>query len=130
MLQKKTPSLKCPRQVDQFTKTKGSILGNGELTYSVGLITTDEVVLAGGKAWAKNQSYWLNTGQAYWTMSPSDFNSWYGYAGVWRVDGDGNLHNSWTTNTLGVRPVINLKSEISLSKGDGSVNNQYTIKES
>ena len=127
---KKTPSLKCPRQVDQFTKTKGSILGNGELTYPVGLITTDEVVLAGGKAWTKNQSYWLNTGQAYWTMSPSDFNSWYGYAGVWRVDGDGNLHNSWTTNTLGVRPVINLKSEISLSKGDGSVNNPYTIKES
>ena len=127
---KKTPSLKCPRQVDQFTKTKGSILGNGELTYPVGLITTDEVVLAGGKAWTKNQSYWLNTGQAYWTMSPSDFNSWYGYAGVWRADGDGTLHNSWTTNTLGVRPVINLKSEISLSKGDGSVNNPYTIKES
>ena len=127
---KKTPSLKCPRQVDQFTKTKGSTLGNGELTYPVGLITTDEVVLAGGKAWTGNQSYWLNTGQAYWTMSPSNFYSWNGVAYVWGVYGNGSLDHYWTTTTLGVRPVINLKSEISLSKGDGSVNNPYTIKES
>ena len=95
---KKTPSLKCPRQVDQFSKTKGSTLGNGELTYPVGLITTDEVVLAGGKAWTKNQSYWLNTGQAYWTMSPSHFSSWDGAANVWYVSGDGNLYT-----TIGLR---------------------------
>lgn len=47
----------------------------------------------------------------YWTMSPSNFYSWSGDAYVWRVNGDGRLYRYWTTATLGVRPVINLKSE-------------------
>lgn len=48
----------------------------------------------------------------YWTMSPSHFYSWHGAAHVWYVYGDGSLSNySWTTHTLGVRPVISLKSE-------------------
>ena len=50
-------------------------------------------------------------GDYYWTMSPSNFYSWYGGAGVWVVSGDGHLSGSWTTHALGVRPVINLKSE-------------------
>lgn len=49
--------------------------------------------------------------RAYWTMSPSTFYSWDGSADVWHVNGDGNLNNYWTTSTLGVRPVISLKSE-------------------
>lgn len=47
----------------------------------------------------------------YWTMSPSYFSSWNGGARVWYVIGDGNLSVNWTTTTLGVRPVISLKSE-------------------
>ena len=126
---KKTPSLKCSRQVDQFTKTKGSTLGNGELTYPVGLITTDEVVLAGGKAWTKNQSYWLNTGQAYWTMSSANFHAQNGSAGVWSVYENGTLSNgTWTASTIGVRPVINLKPEITINKGNGTTNNPYIIE--
>lgn len=47
----------------------------------------------------------------YWTMSPSYFSSWDGGARVWGVYGDGRLNYYWTANTLGVRPVINLKSK-------------------
>ena len=123
----KTPSLKCPRQVDQFTKTKGSTLGNGELTYPVGLITADEVAIAGGKAWNINSSFWLKTGQAYWTMSPSYFSSWDGSAYVWSVSGVGTLSDYWTASALGVRPVINLKSGTLLSKGNGTSYSPYEV---
>lgn len=48
----------------------------------------------------------------YWTMSPSYFRSWHGDAYVWCVFGGGYLYDFyWTALTLGVRPVISLKSE-------------------
>lgn len=48
----------------------------------------------------------------YWTMSPYLFSTWYADAGVWGVSSTGSLINYWTSYSwLGVRPVINLKSE-------------------
>ncbi len=50
--------------------------------------------------------------KAYWTMSPSQFSAWNAAACVWLVNSDGTLYYNWTSNSwLGVRPVINLKSE-------------------
>ena len=124
----KTPTLNCSRQVDQFTTSKGSSIGNGELTYPVGLITMDEAVMAGGKAWNINTSSWLTTGQPYWTASPSQFNAWNAVASVWRVNSDGTLNDSWTSRSwLGVRPVINLKSDLLITKGNGTASSPYII---
>ena len=67
-----TPTLKCSQSNDYFT-VSGSSKGNHELTYPVGLITADEVVLAGGFGGTANQSYYLYTNQYYWTMSASYF---------------------------------------------------------
>ena len=68
----KTPSLVCPRQVDNFTVSTDN--GNGALTYPVGLITADEMVFAGGGVWQTNISYYLYNGIYNWSMSPSVFN--------------------------------------------------------
>lgn len=87
----KSPSFKCPRQVDQFSVATSNGLGNGELTYPVGLITADEVSYAGGRQGMMNKLYYLYTGQTYWTLSPSFFTSSYAAAHVWYVYSTGYL---------------------------------------
>ena len=61
--------LTCPQQNDAFTVNDTS-KGNGALTYPVGLLSTDEIVLAGG--WNdSNSGYYLYSGQYWWASSPS-----------------------------------------------------------
>ena len=96
---------------------------NGRLPNPIGLITADEAALA-GVTWSNPQSSYLNTGQTYWTMSPSWCGS--GYASVFVVTDNGILNNSRVNNANGVRPVINLKSAIAIS-GSGSTSDPFKL---
>ena len=112
--------LTCPQKNDAFTVNDTS-KGNGALTYGVGLVTTDEVVLAGG--WRSNNSnYYLYSGQEYWTMSPSYFGG--GYAFGHSVLSNGYAGDSYVGSTDGARPVLNLSSEI-LKNGNGTASDPY-----
>ena len=117
-------NLKCPQQNDAFT-VNDTTNGNGTLTYPIGLITTDEVVLAGG--WnASNKGYYLYSGSFYWASSPAYFNG--SGAGVMGVYSDGNARSGFIVIfNVGVRPVLNLSSEV-LNKGDGTMNNPYHVE--
>ena len=117
-------TLYCKNQNDRFTANDESI-GNGDLTYPIGLLTTDEAFLAGGYD-SSNATYYLYTGNYYWTMSPFYFNSSESAARVWRVYSAGDLSSNFVTVSIGVRPVINLKSG-SLSKGSGTADDPYMI---
>ena len=119
-----TPSLKCAQENDRFTTTTS--LGNGDLTYPVGLLTVDEANMAGGDIVnaSENYSYYLYTGDYYWLFSPSDFNS--DGARVWYVRDDGYLNAADVDRSLGLRPVISLKSNIGFS-GNGTMNNPFEI---
>ena len=123
----KTPSLECPRQEDQFTVNTSNNIGNGELTYPVGLLTIDEAAYAGGKYGNYNRLYYLYTGQTYWTMSPFYFYSSYATALVWYVHSTGNFIWDWTASENGVRPVINLKSNIEIISGNGTASSPYQL---
>lgn len=115
-----TPSLKCAQENDRFTTTTS--LGNGDLTYPVGLLTADEVNMAGAIV-DVNYSYYLYTGDYYWLFSPYDFDSAAAY--VWFVGADGNLYAGFV-GSIGLRPVISLKSNIGFS-GNGTMNNPFEI---
>ena len=117
----KTPSLQCPREEDEFS------VSNGKLTYPVALLTIDEVAMAGGVNGQKNSLFYLYTGQSYWTLSPSNFRSWSAAANVWSVISDGLLGTNWVSTWLGVRPVVNLSSDILISGGTGTANNPYVV---
>ncbi len=99
-------------------------------TYSlkVGLITSDEVMYAGGK-FANNISYYLYNGQNYWTMSPYSWYATNSYAHVFYVNSSGNLGNGYVNyTTRGVRPVINLKADtLFASGGTGTQSNPYVV---
>ena len=113
--------LTCPQQNDAFTVNDTS-KGNGALTYGIGLITADEVVLGGG--WSSdNYNYYLYTGQRYWTSSPYYFRS---YANVRSVDSFGGANDGSVSKSFGARPVISLSSEV-LAHGDGTASNPFHL---
>ena len=115
-------TLKCSQQNDRFT-VDDEVVGNGDLTYPIGLLTTDEGYLAGGSR--DNSGYYLYTGNYYWTMSPSD--SLGSRAGVHGVNASGNVNNDVIVDSsIGVRPVLNLKSG-SLTQGSGTVLDPYLL---
>ena len=119
------PNLQCAEQNDRFT-VSDEVIGNGALTYPIGLITTDEVYLAGGFA-AENYDYYLYTGDSYWTMSPGTFSD--GHAIVRSVlSGGYGSRNVDVFNLFGVRPTLNLIPDI-LKFGDGTMDNPYRMTE-
>ena len=121
-----SPRLTCPNLArDGFTTTTASI-GNKALTYPVGLITADEVSLAGGVVDTDNDSYYLNTGQYYWALSPYHWDST--YARVFIVSSSGFLYDSNFVGSDGVRPVVSLKTSTLVTKGTGTETDPYVVE--
>ena len=122
---RRTPSLKCAQDNDKFTLTNES----AKLDYPVSLITADEASMAGGVLSIANSNYYLYNGQYTWTLSPSYFSSYDSYACVWSILPSGGL-NSWNyvASSFGARPVINLKADMQITKGDGTSLNPYVVK--
>ena len=123
----KTATLKCSSDMrDKFSTT--SSYGNGQLTYPVALITADEVALAGGKYNTKNENYYLRGNYNYWTMTSSRFLSSSVKGAIMCVVANGQFSETVVGNSLGIRPVINIRSDILISSGDGTVNSPYQLK--
>ena len=125
LVNNKQPSFECTNSSDLYT-TSGSSQGNKALTYPIGLISADEVAYAGEISGTANQSYYLYTNQYYWTMSPFYFFN--GYARVFIMYSNGSLSNHVDWVDPGVRPVINLKANVSISEGNGTSNSPYVVE--
>ena len=109
------PSLKC----------------NGELSKiasKVGLITADELALAGYAAGTGNTTTYLQenaTDTYWWSLSPNYFDGV--SAGVWYVGGSGGYFGgNYVFSTSGVRPSISLKSTTNVT-GEGTSSTPYII---
>lgn len=118
------PSLTCQKN-DAFTVDESEI-GNGDLEYPVSLLTSDEVMLAGGGSDSNNYSYYLYSGQSYWLLSPFYFYSF--YANSFLVNSGGLLHNYFVYNSYGVRPSVSLARNLRIIKGIGTKDNPYIIR--
>ena len=93
---------------------------NGKLPNPIGLLTSDEYVLAG-----KADSY-LNTGRDYWTMSPYSFYSTNNGASVFNVHSNGYLGDHIGYYAYGVRPVINIKADAQIT-GSGTSTDPFKV---
>ena len=121
------PRLTCSNVNDKFTTTNSTI-GNKKLTRPIGLITADEVNMAGARTSYQNQLFYLYTGTYYWTMSPSRFHYW-GVANEFVVVSSGELSGWLLVNYgYGVRPVINLDSSNLQFTGSGTKEDPYVIE--
>ena len=130
----KNPSFKCLNlSNDGFTLkmsgatsiVKASGDGNNMLNYPIGLITIDEAAFAGGSQGYMNQKYYLYTGSNYWTMSPFDFISYNASARALIITANGGSY-AYSGNQ-GIRPVINLKSDVLYASGIGTESDPYII---
>ena len=111
---------------------KCTIDGNGKglVNESIGLLTYEEMIYAGRYPFKDNNNYYINNSTLpnWWTMSPAGYSSNQSF--VWNV-----VNNLFSTSQLNVsfdssylRPVINLKSNVQVSSGDGTKNNPFTIQ--
>ena len=124
-IDKRSPSLKCAQANDKFKVSNAS----AKLDYPVALITADEMAMAGGVFNTSNTNYYLYNGQYQWSLSPGGFPPYTSFALAWLVSPSGGLYQ-WYNVALsyGVRPVINLRADTLITKGDGSSLNPFVIK--
>ena len=118
------PSLTCPNETDRFTVSNTN--GNGALTYPVGLLTVDEMILAGvGGNNGRTSTYYLYTSDYYWSLSPILF-AIYAYDSIVY----NNVYfSNYVSYPCGLRPVVSLKFGTEFeSGGNGEATNPYVVK--
>ena len=114
---KYTPDFKC--------SSDGN--GKGVVNASIGLLTYDEVVYAGGYRNQNNSNYYLyNSSISWWTMSPAGFSGY--YAKVWYVDKTSQVDSSIINNSPQLRAVLNLTADTQISSGDGTKTNPFVVE--
>ena len=126
------PSLICPNDNNGGKLSKYTVsdttYGNGNLDKKIGLLTADELALAGYAYKLQNSTTYLQenaTDTYWWSLSPFYFRG--SYANVWGVDGfDGYFGDDYVDDTVAVRPSISLKSTTNVS-GNGTSENPYKI---
>ena len=119
----KNPTLNCGQEKDRFTRYNTN--GNGDLRYSIGLMTGDEMVFAGAiDSRANTKQY--RFGIQNWGMSMTPYGQVGGSGGVaYNMYGD----QGWSTGSGIIRPVVSLKygTEI-VEGGEGTLDNPYVVK--
>ena len=125
--QTKQPTLKCVQTNDLFTLST-SPKGNKILTYPIGLITVDELMMSGYADGYINKSAYTYSTSHYWTMSPSYFSVTDTAAREFILFTEDSAYGYYNvTYGSGVRPVINIKGDAKISGGIGTSSSPYEI---
>ncbi len=112
------PSTECPNETDRFSINNPS----AKLDYQVGLLTADEVILAGvsgnGSSEKTNFYHHISKKNSHTSGVSYDYD-YRGYLGA----------AIYSSNSWGTRPVVSLKSGIEfVDGGDGTQTNPYVVK--
>ena len=110
------PSLEC---------ADTSVNYGGKYKLKVGLLSADEIALAGIGADTQNQTInnYLSKNYLWWPFSPYASNS--NYAGIFNVLS--TLGSNGANRSNSVRPVINLKADTKITSGNGTASNPYVV---
>lgn len=115
LITKKEPTMTCPTTKADF---------GGEYSQKIGLITADEVAYAGGLYNTPNYNYYLYNGENFFTMTGAEFYNYNSYLFI--VTNTGAINKAPTNYVYGIRPVINLAANLTVS-GAGTQTNPYII---
>ena len=119
-----SPSLTCSRNIDKFTTSTSN--GNGKLDYPVGLLTADEIMIAGADGnYTLNKSYYLYAGNDWWAGSPFGFNRYNAFEFFVTPDGNLYFYNVYIS-AFGVRPSVSLAPGTEMI-GSGTVDDPYVV---
>ena len=116
------PSVTCPEKARDGFTVLTETGGNGLLDYPVGLLTADEIRLAGGQS----SNYYLKTGQYWWSLSPYCFSNHHAYG--FNVYSNGYLSTSSVNTSYGVRPSVSLAPGTKSIDGEGTPESPYIVE--
>ena len=132
------PTLTCENANDYYTVASASS-GNKKLSYPIGLIIADEVILVGHAGGFFDGSYnhmktnngsYLVTGNHFWTMTPAGgytpFGIPYWTAFAFYVGYSGLIDDTYANDGHGLRPVINIRSGVTIT-GSGTMTDPYIV---
>ncbi len=109
-----SPSIMCARLIDSFTVSPQN--GNGALTYPVGLLTADEITMA-GLVGQSTETYLNNYSRAL-SMTPS------------KLIGEVFVYDTYkysTESIAKIRPAISLKHNMIITGGNGTIIKPYKL---
>lgn len=128
-----TPTLKCTNKNDKFTIS--SSIGNGKLTYPIGLPTADEIWMSGISAEPSAITSYIENNTAFWTMTPYEYDG-NTYMAIYGFGDNSSLSNTsksrsnvsvdYNSNFIGIRPVISIYPS-GLSGGSGTMDDPFNI---
>ena len=98
----------------KYTDTNMSNTTTSTTSAKVGLLRFGELMSGQFDENINNTDYWL--------LTPSSESS------VRRVTANGDAYSTSSSNAYGVRPSLNLKSNVVITSGDGTKNNPFTIE--
>ena len=98
----------------KYTNVTDNILTSSTTTAKVGLLRLGELMSGQFDRYGKNANYW--------TITP------YSTSAVRGIINNGRVNNYILSNALGVRPSINLKSNVQIVNGDGTLNSPFEIQ--
>ena len=104
-------------------------LGNGALTYPIGIINADEVLMAGLINGQSNLINYLYTNQGFWSLSPffTQLIIDESAASMLSISTSGALSNDGVMNgSVGVRPVVSINSQTEVTS-NGSSENPFKV---
>ena len=107
-------------------KLKG-INGVGAVEYKIGLLTIDEAAFSGGVQDADNSSIYLETNFDTWLISPNRYDSDMHVCRIGTIRATGSLSNAWANSNISFHPSIALLPSVTISSGDGTINNPYIV---
>lgn len=99
-------------ELGNITKPSGSTT----VTDIVGLLNTYEYQMS-----YENSTSYLNNNTSWWTITPYDSSN------IACIDNSGNISSCSKEIANGVRPSINLKSNVGIISGDGTKDNPYRL---
>ena len=123
------PSLICPAE---YSLTTSATQVSNKLTYPAGLLTADELTLAGmgWSQWSDMKGY-LSNGSSWWTMTPASF-EFESARMFYSNSSEGNPSEALTYDypnyVIGVRPAVSLKVGTTVAGGDGTSSSPYVIE--
>lgn len=142
-----TPTLKCANKNDKFTIS--SSIGNGKLTYPIGLPTADEIWMSGVSAVSSTLTSYIENNTAFWTMTPYEYNAntymaIYSFGESFSSSIDSSRTSKLPSNNIaglnlhpiGIRPVISVYPSIlsddgtmyPILSGNGTMNDPFRIE--
>ena len=129
-------SIKCTNKADRYTMDD-VINGNGNLTYPIAILSVDEIAIAGASIHSSNETMYLNR-DGIWTMTPTYYSSFPNRTALWIFSSAGNISHYYDEYDivyfadkikLGIRPVINLKANVEIKKGNGTISSPFVLEE-